>query len=47
MTFILLRYSSGKNITEDHIGGSDMGDYIDQADSLDFIYSQIKNLRKN
>ncbi|WP_326981274.1 response regulator transcription factor [Chryseobacterium sp. MYb264] len=22
------------------------GDYIDQADSLDFIYSQIKNLRK-
>lgn len=23
------------------------GDYIDQADSLDFIYSQVKNLRKN
>ena len=22
------------------------GDYIDQVDSLDFIYSQIKNLRK-
>ena len=22
------------------------GDYIDQADSFDFIYSQIKNLRK-
>lgn len=22
------------------------GDYIDQADSLDFVYSQIKNLRK-
>ena len=22
------------------------GDYIDQADSLDFIYSQIKNLRR-
>ena len=22
------------------------GDYIDQADSFDFIYSQVKNLRK-
>ena len=22
------------------------GDHIDQADSLDFIYSQVKNIRK-
>ena len=28
------------------IAESVWGDYTDQADNLDFVYSQIKNLRK-
>ncbi len=33
-------------ITKTALAESVWGDYTDQADSLDFIYSQIKNLRK-
>ena len=33
-------------ITKTALAESVWGDYTDQADSLDFVYSQIKNLRK-
>jgi DNA-binding response OmpR family regulator len=35
-----------KLIQKNSLAESIWGDHIDQADSLDFIYSQIKNLRK-
>lgn len=33
-------------LSRDALAESVWGDYIDQADSFDFIYSQVKNLRK-
>lgn len=33
-------------LSKDALAESVWGDYADQADSLDFIYSQVKNLRK-
>ncbi|MCW3160965.1 response regulator transcription factor [Chryseobacterium oryctis] len=36
----------GKTLQKTMLAEAIWGDYIDQADSLDFIYSQIKNLRK-
>lgn len=36
----------GRLITKTALAESVWGDYTDAADSLDFIYSQIKNLRK-
>ena len=36
----------GKTLQKTSLAESVWGDSIDQADSLDFIYSQIKNLRK-
>ena len=33
-------------ISKEALAESIWGDYIDQADSFDFIYSQVKNLRK-
>jgi DNA-binding response OmpR family regulator len=33
-------------LSKDALAESVWGDYIDQADSFDFIYSQVKNLRK-
>lgn len=33
-------------LSKDTLAESVWGDYIDQADSFDFIYSQVKNLRK-
>ena len=33
-------------ISKGALAESIWGDYIDQADSFDFIYSQVKNLRK-
>ena len=35
-----------KTLQKTSLAESVWGDNIDQADSLDFIYSQIKNLRK-
>ena len=34
------------DINKNTLAESVWGDHIDQADSLDFIYSQVKNLRK-
>ena len=36
----------GRVINKMSLAESVWGDNIDQADSLDFIYSQVKNLRK-
>lgn len=36
----------GRLISKTALSESVWGDYIDQADSFDFIYSQVKNLRK-
>ncbi|WP_308759656.1 response regulator transcription factor [uncultured Bacteroides sp.] len=47
--FDLLYYfvvNSGRVINKMSLAESVWGDNIDQADSLDFIYSQVKNLRK-
>lgn len=38
--------NSEKTLQKTMLAEAIWGDYIDQADSLDFIYSQIKNLRK-
>ncbi|MCD8079294.1 MAG: response regulator transcription factor [Bacteroides sp.] len=38
--------NSGRVIHRTSLAESVWGDHIDQADSLDFIYSQVKNLRK-
>ncbi|HIB36717.1 response regulator transcription factor [Mesonia sp.] len=45
---ILLYFASNKNrlINKTALAEHVWGDHIDQADSFDFIYSQIKNLRK-
>ena len=37
---------NGKELNRMALAESVWGDHIDQADSLDFIYSQVKNLRK-
>jgi len=47
--FDLLYYfvsNPGRLLSKDALAESVWGDYIDQADSFDFIYSQVKNLRK-
>ncbi|MDH6358576.1 response regulator transcription factor [Parabacteroides sp. PF5-9] len=47
--FDLLYYfitNPNRVISKSALAESVWGDYIDQADSLDFIYSQVKNLRK-
>lgn len=47
--FDLLYYfitNPGRLISKSALAESVWGDYIDQADSFDFIYSQVKNLRK-
>ncbi len=47
--FDLLYYfvtNPGRLISKTSLAESVWGDYIDQADSFDFIYSQVKNLRK-
>ncbi|MDR0575293.1 MAG: response regulator transcription factor [Tannerella sp.] len=47
--FDLLYYfvtNPGRLINKNALAESVWGDYIDQADSFDFIYSQVKNLRK-
>ena len=47
--FDLLYYfvvNPGRVINKMSLAESVWGDNIDQADSLDFIYSQVKNLRK-
>ncbi len=47
--FDLLYYfvtNPGRMIPKEALAESVWGDCIDQADSLDFIYSQVKNLRK-
>lgn len=47
--FDLLYYfvvNPGRVINKMSLAESVWGDHIDQADSLDFIYSQVKNLRK-
>ena len=38
--------NKGRVITKDSIAEHLWGDYMDQADSFDFIYTHIKNLRK-
>ena len=45
---LLLYLASNKNrmVTKSALAENVWGDNIDQADSFDFIYSQIKNLRK-
>lgn len=45
---ILYYFISNPNrlISKSTLAESVWGDYIDQADSFDFIYSQVKNLRK-
>ncbi|MEJ8804501.1 response regulator transcription factor [Pontibacter sp. H249] len=45
---ILLYFISNKNrlVSKTALGEHVWGDQIDEADSFDFIYSQIKNLRK-
>ncbi|QCR22576.1 response regulator transcription factor [Pontibacter sp. SGAir0037] len=45
---ILLYFVSNKNrlVSKTALGEHVWGDQIDEADSFDFIYSQIKNLRK-
>lgn len=47
--FDLLYYfvtNPGRLIAKGALAEAVWGDYIDQADSFDFIYSQVKNLRK-
>lgn len=47
--FDLLYYfvsNPNRLINKTSLAESVWGDHIDQADSLDFIYSQVKNLRK-
>jgi len=47
--FDLLYYfvtNPGRVINKNTLAESVWGDYIDQADNFDFIYSQVKNLRK-
>jgi DNA-binding response OmpR family regulator len=47
--FDLLYYfiiNPGRLINKTALAEAVWGDYIDQADNLDFVYSQIKNLRK-
>jgi len=47
--FDLLYYfmiNPGRLVNKTALAESVWGDYIDQADNLDFVYSQIKNLRK-
>ncbi|MDR2915239.1 MAG: response regulator transcription factor [Tannerella sp.] len=47
--FDLLYYfvtNPGRLISKNALAESVWGDYIDQADNFDFIYSQVKNLRK-
>lgn len=47
--FDLLYYfvtNPGRLIAKGALAESVWGDYIDQADNFDFIYSQVKNLRK-
>ncbi|MDL2255451.1 response regulator transcription factor [Parabacteroides sp. OttesenSCG-928-G06] len=47
--FDLLYYfvtNAERLLSKDALAESVWGDYIDQADSFDFIYSQVKNLRK-
>ncbi|MDF9830775.1 response regulator transcription factor [Parabacteroides sp. PF5-6] len=47
--FALLYYfvaNPERLLSKDTLAESVWGDYIDQADSFDFIYSQVKNLRK-
>ncbi|NME66831.1 response regulator transcription factor [Flammeovirga aprica] len=39
-------YNKDKMLTKENIAEHLWGDHIDQADSFDFIYSHIKNLRK-
>ena len=45
---VLLYLSTNKNrlVNKSALAEHVWGDYIDQADNFDFIYSQIKNLRK-
>ena len=45
---LLLFFLSNKNrvLTKESIGENLWGDYADTLDSLDFIYTHIKNLRK-
>jgi DNA-binding response OmpR family regulator len=45
---ILLFLIRNKNrvVTKDSIAGQLWGDYMDEADSYDFIYAHLKNLRK-
>jgi DNA-binding response OmpR family regulator len=38
--------NKGKVVTKDSLAEHLWGDYMDQADSYDFIYTHIKNLRK-
>jgi DNA-binding response OmpR family regulator len=47
--FIILRYlllNRNRLVTKTGLAEYVWGDHIDQADNFDFIYSQIKNLRK-
>lgn len=46
---ILLYFGTNLNriITKEALAESVWGDNIDLVDSFDFIYSQVKNLRKN
>jgi DNA-binding response OmpR family regulator len=39
-------YNQNKVLTKESIAEHLWGDHIDQADSLDFVYNHIKNLRK-
>ena len=45
---VLLYMAVNKNklVNKTAIAENVWGDYIDEANSLDFIYSQVKNLRK-
>lgn len=43
---IYFLYNKDKMLTKENIAEHLWGDHIDQADSFDFIYSHIKNLRK-
>ncbi|MBB6459345.1 response regulator transcription factor [Flammeovirga kamogawensis] len=43
---IYFLYNKDKMLTKENIAEHLWGDHVDQADSFDFIYSHIKNLRK-
>lgn len=43
---VFFLYNKDKMLTKENIAEHLWGDHIDQADSFDFIYSHIKNLRK-